>query len=186
MARLTGEERFGADGIPEGALWLRAIRSPHHHASFTLGDLAAVVKRTPGLERILTAKDVPSNGFGIYPHIKDQPVLADGEARFRGEAVVALVGTREAVEGIDEASLPIRYEPLPAILGLDAAMAPGAALVLPDKPGNLLQDGGVRKGDAAGAFANCAAVAEGAFETGFVEHAYIEPEAGWARRIGKG
>ena len=186
VARLTGEERFGADGIPEGALWLRAIRSPHHHASFTLGDLAAVVKRTPGLERILTAKDVPSNGFGIYPHIKDQPVLADGEARFRGEAVIALVGTREAVEGVDEASLPIRYEPLPAILGLDAAMAPGAALVLPDKPGNLLQDGGVRKGDAAGAFANCAAVAEGAFETGFVEHAYIEPEAGWARRVGKG
>ncbi len=186
VARLTGEERFGADGIPEGALWLRVIRSPHHHASFTLGDLAAVVKRTPGLERILTAKDVPSNGFGIYPHIKDQPVLADGEARFRGEAVVALVGTREAVEGIDEASLPIRYESLPAILGLDAAMAPGAALVLPDKPGNLLQDGGVRKGDAAGAFANCAAVAEGAFETGFVEHAYIEPEAGWARRVGKG
>ena len=186
VARLTGEERFGADGIPEGALWLRVIRSPHHHASFTLGDLAAVVQRTPGLERILTAKDVPSNGFGIYPHIKDQPVLADGEARFRGEAVVALVGTREAVEGIDEASLPIRYEPLPAILGLDAAMAPGAALVLPDKPGNLLQDGGVRKGDAAGAFANCAAVAEGAFETGFVEHAYIEPEAGWARRVGKG
>ncbi len=29
-----------------------------------------------------------------------------------------------------------------------------------------------------------AAVAEGAFETGFVEHAYIEPEAGYARRVG--
>ena len=28
------------------------------------------------------------------------------------------------------------------------------------------------------------AVAEGSFETGFVEHAYIEPEAGYARRVG--
>ena len=28
------------------------------------------------------------------------------------------------------------------------------------------------------------AVAEGNFETGFVEHAYIEPEAGYARRVG--
>jgi CO/xanthine dehydrogenase Mo-binding subunit len=27
-------------------------------------------------------------------------------------------------------------------------------------------------------------VAEGTFETAFVEHAYIEPEAGWARRVG--
>jgi CO/xanthine dehydrogenase Mo-binding subunit len=33
-------------------------------------------------------------------------------------------------------------------------------------------------------FADCAAVAEGTFETPFVEHAYIEPEAGWARRVG--
>jgi CO/xanthine dehydrogenase Mo-binding subunit len=28
------------------------------------------------------------------------------------------------------------------------------------------------------------AVAEGVFETAFVEHAYIEPEAGWAQRVG--
>ena len=188
-AKLDGTERYGADEIPADALWLRAIRSPHHHARFRLGDLAAFVARTPGLLRVLSARDVPSNGFGIYPTIKDQPVLADGEARFRGEAVLALVGTREAVEAFDAfqtEGLPIEYTPLPAILGLDAAMAPDAARVLPDKPGNLLQDGGVRKGDAAAAFAQCAAVAEGHFETGFVEHAYIEPEAGWAVRRGEG
>jgi len=186
IARLDGAEIYGADAIPKDALWLRVVRSPHHHARIRLGDLDAAVAKTPGLERILTAKDVPSNGFGIYPHIKDQPVLADGEARFRGEAVVALVGAREAVESFDASTLPIEYEVLPPILGLDAAMAPGAALVLPDRPGNLLQDGGVRKGDAAGAFAGCAAVAEGSFETAFVEHAYIEPEAGWAERVGEG
>jgi CO/xanthine dehydrogenase Mo-binding subunit len=56
--------------------------------------------------------------------------------------------------------------------------------VQPARPGNLLLDGSVRKGDARGALAGCAAVAEATFETGFVEHAYIEPEAGWARRIG--
>ena len=44
------------------------------------------------LAAVLTAADVPSNGYGIYPDIKDQPVLADGEARFRGEAVVAGAG----------------------------------------------------------------------------------------------
>ena len=184
IPRLNGTELYGADAIPKDALWLRAIRSPHHHARFQLGDLDAVVARTPGLVRILTSKDVPSNGFGIYPHIKDQPVLADGEARFRGEAIIALVGSREAVEAFDAATLPIQYEELPPVMGLDAAMAPGAALVLPAKPGNLLQDGGVRKGNPAAAFDGCAAVAEGNFETAFVEHAYIEPEAGWAQRVG--
>jgi CO/xanthine dehydrogenase Mo-binding subunit len=54
-----------------------------------------------------------------------------------------------------------------------------------DKPGNLLLDGGVRKGEPGPAWSACAAVAEGSFETKFVEHAYIEPEAGWARRVGE-
>ncbi|MCY4406618.1 MAG: molybdopterin-dependent oxidoreductase, partial [Rhodospirillaceae bacterium] len=35
------------------------------------------------------------------------------------------------------------------------------------------------------ALAGCAATAQGRFETAFVEHAYIEPEAGWARRVGE-
>ena len=183
--KLTGEEKYGADAIPADALWLRVARSPHHHASFELGDLAAYTAAHPGIERVLCARDVPSNGFGIYPHIKDQPVLADGIVRFRGEAVLALIGNRAAVESIGETDLPIRYTVLPQVMGIAAAAAAGAPLVQADKPGNLLQDGWVRKGDAAAAFASCAAIAEATFETGFVEHAYIEPEAGWARRAGE-
>ncbi len=185
IAKLTGAERYGADEIPADALWLRVVRSPHHHASFELGDLAAFVEAHPGIERVLCARDVPSNGFGIYPHIKDQPVLADGVTRFRGEAVLALVGTRAAVESAADSELPLRFTELPPVLGIEAAAAPGAPLVQADKPGNLLLDGGVRKGNAAAAFTRCAATAAGSFETGFVEHAYIEPEAGWARRVGE-
>ncbi len=183
LAKLTGEERYGADAIPADALWLRAIRSPHHHARFRFGALEAWVARHPGIERVLTAKDVPSNGFGIYPHIKDQPVLAEGEARFRGEAVAVVIGSRKAIEALDETSFPVTWEPLEAILGLDAAMREDAARVQEAKPGNLLLDGGVRKGDPALAFSRCAALAEATFTTAFVEHAYIEPEAGWARCI---
>ena len=40
------------------------------------------------------------------------------------------------------------------------------------------------KGDAAAALAQAAVVVTGSFETGFVEHAHIEPEAGYARRVG--
>ncbi len=185
VAKLTGEERYGADAIPADALWLRVARSPHHHASFELGDLTAFVAAHPGIERVLSARDVPGNGFGIYPHIKDQPVLAQGVVRFRGEAVLALVGTRDAVESVTDTELPLRYTPLSPVMGIEAAAAPGAPLVQADKPGNILLDGGVKKGNAAAAFARCAAIAEAVFDTGFVEHAYIEPEAGWARRVGE-
>jgi aldehyde oxidoreductase len=185
IAKLTGRDRFGADGIPTDALWLRVVRSPHARATFTIGDLDAVRREHPGLVRILTARDVPSNGYGIYPDVKDQPVLADGGVRYRGEAVLALVGDRATVEAIADDALPIRYTAEAPVVGLDAAMQAGAPLVQEAKPGNLLIEGRVRTGDPGAALASCAAVAEGMFETSFVEHAYIEPEAGHARRVGE-
>ena len=93
--KVAGTDMFGADDAPADALWMRVVRSPHARARFTLGDLAAVKTRTPGLAAILTAADVPGeNSFGVFPNTKDQPVLAPGFVRFRGEAVLALVGTR--------------------------------------------------------------------------------------------
>ncbi len=180
-AKVTGRDSFGADGIPADALWIRGVRSPHPRARFVLGDLEPLRRR---LAAVLTAADVPFNGFGIYPDIKDQPVLADGLVCYRGEAVLALVGERESVLSIRDDEVPIVWTPEPPVMGIDAATAADAPLVQADRPGNLLLEGGVRHGDAAAAFADCAAVAEGTFETAFVEHAYIEPEAGWARRVG--
>jgi CO/xanthine dehydrogenase Mo-binding subunit/aerobic-type carbon monoxide dehydrogenase small subunit (CoxS/CutS family) len=185
VQRVTGAESYGADAIPADALWLRVVRSPHAHATFTVGDLDAVLPVHPGIKRILTARDVPFNGFGIYPDIKDQPVLADGLVRYRGEAVLALVGAREAVLRLRDEELPIHWAPLPPVAGIDAARAAGAALVQAGKPGNLLLEGGVRRGDVAAGVARAAVVAGIEIETPFVEHAYIEPEAGWARRVGE-
>jgi CO/xanthine dehydrogenase Mo-binding subunit/aerobic-type carbon monoxide dehydrogenase small subunit (CoxS/CutS family) len=184
-AKIDGTERFGADGIPGDALWLRVVRSPHAHARFEVGPLAPMLVRQSGLVRILAAADVPVNRFGIYPEIKDQPVLAERLVRFRGEAVLALVGSREAVERIDDEAAPIRYQPLPALQSIEAALAPDAAEVQPGRTGNVLVEGRVRRGDVGAGFARAALVAEACVETAHVEHAYIEPEAGWARRVGE-
>jgi len=148
-AKVTGRDVFGADDIPADALWIRVVRPPHARARFELGDLEPLRRR---LTAVLTAADVPFNGYGIYPDIKDQPVLADGLVRYRGEAVVALVGERDEVLAIGDDEVPITWMPEPPVFGVDAARAPAAPLVQADKPGNLLLKGGVRRGDAAGAF----------------------------------
>ena len=185
VAKVDGSEIFGADHAPEGALWLRAVRSPHAAATFILGSLDSLHAKWPGLVKVLTAADVTgNNGFGIYPDIKDQPVLADGEVRFRGEAVVALVGDYGAVHGIHDEAVPITYEPRIPVRGMEAALDSNAAQIHQAYPGNILANGLVKKGDAEAALAASDVIVEGAFETGFVEHAYIEPEAGWAQRLG--
>lgn len=184
-AKVAGTDRFGADEAPADALWMRVVRSPHARATFTIGDLDAVVAATPGLEAILTHKDVPGeNRFGIFPHTRDQPVFAEGRVRFRGEAVLALVGTRDAVDSLSDADLPIAWSVETPIVGVEQARAAGAAAVHADRPDNELAAGRLRCGDVDAARPAAAAVAEGRFETAFVEHAYIEPEAGFAVAVG--
>jgi CO/xanthine dehydrogenase Mo-binding subunit/aerobic-type carbon monoxide dehydrogenase small subunit (CoxS/CutS family) len=185
LGKLTGAERFGDDVAPPDALWLRAVRSPHARARFTPGDFKPLYAKHPGLVRVFTARDVPgNNGYGIYPTIKDQPAFADGEVRYRGEAVCALVGERDTVMGIRDADLPIHWEPLPPVIGTAAATAPGAPILHGQYPDNVLVRGRLARGDVDAALKAAHAVVEGDWETGFVEHAYIEPEAGFARRVG--
>jgi len=186
VAKTTGAEAFGDDVAPAGALVLAAVRSPHPRARFTIGPLEDFYARHPGIVRVLTAADVPgANGFGIYPHIKDQPVLAEGLVRYRGEAVAAIVGEAGAIAALAPEALPIEWEPLPPLIGIEAALAPGAPVLHAEHPDNVLTRGGLRRGDLDAGFAAAAARAQVAIETAFVEHAYIEPEAGYARRVGE-
>jgi len=183
VPKLTGAEKFGADALPEAAfLALRAIRSPHAHARFTLGDLRPLLAKYPGLVRVLTAADIPGrNLYGIYPTGKDQPVLADGYVRHRGEPVCALVGDAETLAAIADADVPVAWEVLPPVT-FDAAEA-GPDLHA-HAAANVLCRGRVARGDVDAALPIAAARAEIAVRTSFVEHAYIEPEAGYARRVG--
>lgn len=183
--QVTGASIFGADEVPADALTLRAVRSPHAHARFTIGDLSRLHAAYPGLSRVLTAADVPgANRYGIYATGKDQQVLADGYVRYAGEAVVALVGDAETVRRIADTDVPITWVPLPEQSDLAEAASPTAVRLHDDVPGNLLAAGRVVRGDVAAGLAGSVAVASGTFETTHVEHAYIEPEAGYARRIG--
>lgn len=176
-AKVAGDS-FGADYAPAGALVLKAIRSPHHHAAYQFGDLAAFAT-LPGVACVLTAADIPGrNAFGVIPAFVDQPALAPSPARFRGEAV-ALVAFEPGTDP-DIAAFPILWAPLPALMSPEAAEAPDATLIQQDRPGNLLIEGRVKRGDAAIAISEAAHVVFGHVATSFVEHAYIEPEAGAA------
>ncbi len=187
LAKVTGADRFGADGAPAEALVLRVIRSPCHHARFAFGDIAGFVRAHPGIERVFTAADIPGrNRHGVIPPFADQPVFAEDVARFKGEAVAAVVGSAEAMATLDLAAFPVAWTPLPHVLDTEAARAPDAPLLHADRPGNLLVAGRVRRGDADAALAGAAVVVGDSFETSFVEHAYIEPEAGHAVPLADG
>ncbi|MER9416317.1 molybdopterin-dependent oxidoreductase [Mesorhizobium sp. M0306] len=181
VPKVTGGEKFGGDSFPMDALSVLVVRSPHYHAAFSFGDLDAWVKSRPGIAGVFTAADIPGrNCFGVIAPFADQPALAEGFSRFRGEAVALVAGERETILDLDLADFPVSWTELPHFLETGEAQAGGAPLVHENRPSNLLTSGFVERGDPEAALADAAFVVSGAIDTSYVEHAYIEPEAGYA------
>ena len=189
VPRVAGTAEYGADARPpagdEPPLAVRAIRSPYPSARFTIGDVGPLFQRHPGLVRVLTAADIPGqNRYGIYETGKDQPALAEGFVRHRGEAVAALVAEEAVLDRISDDEVPIEWERLEPLTDMRAAVENGAEELHEHAPGNVLISGRLATGDLDRALSGAAAIADVEIETTWLEHAYIEPEAGYARRVG--
>ncbi|KQZ26619.1 aldehyde oxidase [Mesorhizobium sp. Root552] len=181
IAKVTGAEKYGADSFPPDALTVLAVRSPYYHARFSLGDIDAWKRMNPGIVAVFTAADIPGiNRFGVIPPFADQPALAEREVRFRGEAVAVIAGERDAIANLGLADFPIVWTEQPHVLEPGAANAEGAQLIHENRTGNILTKGFVERGDPEAALDGAAVIASGEIETSYVEHAYIEPEGGYA------
>lgn len=180
--KVDGSEQFGADAIPDDALRLQIVRSPHNSASFVIGDLDSYIAADCAITTVLTAADIPGqNGFGVIAGFEDQPALAEGHTRFFGEAVAVIVG-----EGIDASALdnfPIMWTERSASLQPVESLAPEAHALHDHAPDNVLIRGRVQREAGSEDGADVVATVTGTFTTSFVEHAYIEPEAGWAELV---
>jgi aldehyde oxidoreductase len=185
LKKVQGRDIFGADEWPEDSLLLRVVRSPFHRAEFSFGDLKKYQADNPGIAGIFTARDVPGlNRFGVIAPFADQPVFAEKEARHRGEAVAAVVGDADAIESLDLKKFPVAWKELVALKDPLEALEPSATKVHATRPDNVLVRGRVVHGDVDEALRTADFVVEAEYQTGFIEHAYIEPEAGFARRVG--
>lgn len=182
--KIAGHERFGDDIAPPGTLEIFIIRSPFPRAGFALGDLDGYVAAHAGIEAILTAADIPGqNAFGVIPQFVDQPVFAESEARFRGEAVAAVIGTPQKISALDPAQFPVTWEERSPACDITAAQTDEAQQLHEGRARNVMCGGFVACGDAQDALARAEVTVEGHYQSGFVEHAYIEPEAGFAEMV---
>jgi aerobic carbon-monoxide dehydrogenase large subunit len=142
-ALLRGRGRYVADVSPASTLHAVVLRSPRAHARFTITDTAAA-RGLPGVHLVLTASDISTLGElpcaaipeGVTVDVPPYPVLARDVVRHVGDAVAFIVAdtieqARDAAEAI-----AIDWTPLPHAIGARDALAPGAPLVWPQRPGN--------------------------------------------------
>jgi xanthine dehydrogenase large subunit len=106
--------------MPAHGLVVLIGQSPHAHARIRRMDLTAI-EAAPGIVRVMTAADIPgANDCG--PVVHDDPIFAVDRVCYVGQSVFAIVAETMAAA---RAALPlanIDYDPLPAILTIDAAM----------------------------------------------------------------
>ena len=146
--------------LPElaGALRVTFVRSPVAHAEIT-GIDAKTALDSPGVVAVLTAADADD----LPPAAArpaTEPLLADGRVRYVGEPV-AIVLTEDSYQGEDAAELvSVDYQPLAAVVGVDAALA-DESLLFPAAGSNVLRSGGDPAPD--GAFAACDVVVQRTF-----------------------
>lgn len=184
QAKIEGSELFGDDIAPAGTLEIKIIRSPHPRAAFEFGNLIDFKNDTIGIEAVLTAADIKGeNCFGVIPDFADQPVFAENETRFKGEAVAAIVGTPIAIKQFKLSDFPISWQALEHSDNVEQALQSDAPQLHSSRAGNVMCGGFVKCGDAKAALENADVVVEADFTTGFVEHGYIEPEAGFAQMV---
>ncbi len=130
--KVTGSANYGADFDLPGTLWAKTVRSPYPHARIAAIDTSAA-KALPGVHAVLTGADLPAN-MRWGRRIVDVPVLAQGEVKFVGEQVAAVVADDEEIAQRAVDLVEVEYEELPAVTHPEEAMK-NELLVNPDMHG---------------------------------------------------
>jgi carbon-monoxide dehydrogenase large subunit len=157
---LQGRGRFVDDVTLPRMVHAAFVRSPHAHArilSIDTDDGRAM----PGVVAIYTGADLAAHVtpyVGVLTHMAGlrsapQHPLAIDVARWQGEPVVMVIATSRALAEDACELVMVDYDPLPAVLDTEGALAPDATLVHPDFKSNLAWERHVTAGDIDAAFA---------------------------------
>ena len=190
---LTGRGRYSDDTAPAEALAVLFVRSPHAHALINAIESREALAM-PGVVAVYTAADTSAAGLGHLPaisEIKDEAgnrhrepphlPMPVGKVRHVGD-IVAMVVAETLDQARDAAeALTIDYEPLPAVVTVAQALAPGAPLLHDEAPGNLMcrwSNGDAAATDAA--FARAAHVSRLSIRSPRQIVHYMETRAAWS------
>ncbi len=173
IAQVTGASAYLDDLHLPGMLTVKVLRASVDKAKLLNVDISRA-QRVRGVAAVITAKDVPGGRYGMYA---DQPVLADGEIRFKGEiiAAVAAANLDTALEAIGQISCEV--EELPAVFDPEEAIKPGAPLVRPQGNSFVFDSGPCRKirlGNIEKGFAEADLIVEGTYTTPMQEQSPME------------
>ena len=187
--KVTGTAVYAADFALPGMLVGKVFRSTEPHARIVRLDVTRA-RSLPGVRAVVTAADVPDVRYG--GGLKDETVFAKGKVRYIGQPVAAVAATTPEAAQAALAAIEVIYEPLAAVLDVEAALAPGAPLVHEEwasytaipilhRDGNVCNRARIVVGDVERGWEEADRIFEHRFRTGMVHQGYTEPRAAVAQ-----
>ncbi|MCL4875415.1 MAG: xanthine dehydrogenase family protein molybdopterin-binding subunit [Anaerolineae bacterium] len=178
---VTGRTVYVDDMTFPNMLYLKMVRSPHHHALIKGIDFSDAEK-VPGYVAALTHKEVPNNIYTILKLIgvgpDDEPVLAEDKVRFKGEQIAAVLAESEEAAIEAAARVRVQFEELPAVFDVEEALKPDAPKIAMTGLNYFVYEGHhcrrVRHGDVEKAFQTADFIVEEMYQTSPIEHAPTE------------
>lgn len=145
---LRGGGRYTDDVAPEGALVARFLRSDRAHGVIRRLETAAA-RALPGVRLVLTAADLAGHLYRDLPSsvvlegvdgepmiVPPHPSLATDRVRYVGQPIAMVVAETPAAAADALEAIAVEIEPLPAVVGLEAALAADAPRLHDEVPGN--------------------------------------------------
>lgn len=176
--KVLGKAEYVDDLAVAGMLHAAILRAPAARAFIKKIDIAAA-QALPGVEAVITARDIPGrrNQGHIIP---DWPAfIAEGEeTRYVGDALAAVAAISRQIAREAVSLIVVEYEERPPLLSPGQALADGAPWL--HSQGNVLCRTVLKRGDAGAAIARASYVVTQRYTTPPTEHAFLEPESALA------
>jgi 4-hydroxybenzoyl-CoA reductase alpha subunit len=162
IQKCTGETKYADDLNLPRMLHGKILRSPHPHALIKRIDTSRA-RVLPGVHAVITGRDVPIK-FGILPVSQDEEALVVEKVRYVGDPVAAVAAIDEQTAEEALKYIDVEYEPLPAIMTIEEALADGECRIHDyGERGNIHKLVSFEFGDVEGGFAEADHVREDIF-----------------------
>jgi CO/xanthine dehydrogenase Mo-binding subunit len=186
LGKAVGATVYAGDFSTPNMLHGKVLRSSEPSARIVRLDVDQA-RALPGVACVLVASDLPNARLATdipgqtgqkQRAGSDAPVLASDVVRFVGEPIALVAAETAAIAERAVALIRVEYEPLPGVYDPEDALKSGAPVI--HEPDNIVAQWKILKGDVNAGMAAADLIVENTFRVPFVEHAYLEPEAGLA------
>ena len=164
LLHVTGGATYVDDiPAPRGTLHLAFGLSETAHGRIKRMDLSRV-RAAPSVVAVITSEDLPGAN-DVSPVPVPEPLLAEGTVHFAGQPLFIVAAESHHAARAAARKAEVDYDPLPAILTFDEAIAANADL---DEPMICT------RGNPDAAISSASHIVEGRIEIGGQEHFYLE------------